>query len=145
MPLAPTFLRQAGGSILPVSGCTTLETTLQTVCTSIKAIVISNLHKNFLISWQDLIALRIINENFPAQIHEVYSITQEQFDSTNSRIVDKYQEALNDHLNSNPLEIQGKAMHIYLQPNAIPNTISIARLVPLLMQRAATQVISDLL
>ena len=36
-------------------------------------------------------------------------------------------------------------MHIYQQPNAVPNTISIARLVPLRMQRAANQVISDLL
>ena len=43
------------------------------------------------------------------------------------------------------MEIPGKSMHIYLQPNAVPNTISIARLVPLRMQRAANQVISDLL
>ena len=43
------------------------------------------------------------------------------------------------------MEIPGKAMHIYLQPNAIPNTISIARLVPLCLQSASTQVISDLL
>ena len=36
-------------------------------------------------------------------------------------------------------------MHIYLQLNAMPNTISIASLVPLRIQRAETQVISDLL
>ena len=29
------------------------------------------------------------------------------------------------------MEIPGKSMHIYLQPNAVPNSISIARLVPL--------------
>ena len=82
LPLASTILRQAGGSTLPVLGYTTFDATLQSVCTSIKAIVVSNLYKNFLISWQDLIALRVINKNFPAQIHEVHSITQEQFDST---------------------------------------------------------------
>ena len=43
------------------------------------------------------------------------------------------------------MEIPGKSMHIYLQPNAVPNSISIARLVPLRMQSAANQVISDLL
>ena len=43
------------------------------------------------------------------------------------------------------MEIPDKAMHIYLQPNAVPNQISIARLVPLPMQCAATQVIHDLL
>ena len=42
------------------------------------------------------------------------------------------------------MEIPGKSMHIYLQTNAVPSTISIARLVPLRMQRAATQVTSDL-
>ena len=36
-------------------------------------------------------------------------------------------------------------MYINLQLNAVPNTISIARLFPLRMQRAATQVISDIL
>ena len=43
------------------------------------------------------------------------------------------------------MSIPVKAMHIYLQPNAIPSQISIARLVSLCMQRAATQVITDLL
>ena len=43
------------------------------------------------------------------------------------------------------MEIPGKSMHIYLQPNTVPNTISIAHLVPLRMQCAANQVISDLL
>ena len=62
-----------------------------------------------------------------------------------TRIVNIFQETLSDDLNPNPMEIPCKAMHIYLQRNAVPNTISIARLVPLRMQRAATQVISELL
>ena len=33
LPLAPTILRQAGGSTLPVSGYTTFDSTLQNVCT----------------------------------------------------------------------------------------------------------------
>ena len=61
------------------------------------------------------------------------------------KIINKFQETLSDDLNPNPMEIPGKSMHIYLQPNAIPNTISIARLVPLWMQSAANQVITDLL
>ena len=43
------------------------------------------------------------------------------------------------------MDIPGKAMHIYLQRNAIPSQISISQLIPLHMQTAATQVISDLL
>ena len=43
------------------------------------------------------------------------------------------------------MEIPGQSMHIYLQPKAVPNSISIARLVPLRMQRAANQAISNLL
>ena len=49
-----------------VSGYTTFDATLQDVCAPIKAIVVSNLHKNLLISWQDLIALRVIKKNFPS-------------------------------------------------------------------------------
>ena len=83
------------------------------MCAPIKVIVVSNLHKNLLISWQDLIALRDINKNFPAQINEeVHSVTQEKFDSTKARIINKFQETLNDYLNPNPMEIPGKAMHI---------------------------------
>ena len=99
--------------------------------------------KNLLISWQNLIALRVINKNFPAQINEqVCSLTQEKFDSMKAHIINKYQDTLKDDLNHNPMEIPGKAMHIYMQPNAVPNQISIAPLVPLRNQRAATQVIS---
>ena len=64
LPLVPTILRQPGGTTLPVSGFTTFDATLNNVCTSIRAIVVSNLHKNLLISWQDLIALHVIIKTF---------------------------------------------------------------------------------
>ena len=145
LPLAPTILRKAGGSTLPVCGYTVFEATLNNVVASIRAIVVTKLHKNLLISWQDLISLKVINENFPAQIQEVHAAEQELYESSRSRIINIFQETLSDDLNPNPMEIPGKSMHIYLQPNAVPNSISIARLVPLHMQRAPNQVISDLL
>ena len=145
-PIAPTVLRQAGGTTLPVSGHTSFTASLQNVCTKIKAIVIKNLHKNLLISWQDLIALRAINKNFPAQLHDhACSVVQENYDFLKAKIITKFQDTLSDDLSPEPMEIPGKAMHIYLQPNAIPSQISIARLVPLCMQRAANQVMTDLL
>ena len=143
--MAPTILRQAGGSTLPVCGFTIFDAILNNVSASICAIVVTKLHKNLLISWQDLISLKVINEKFPAQIQEVHSAEQELFESTRLNIISKFQETLSDDLNPNPIEIPGKSMHIYLQPNAVPNTISIARLIPLRMQRAANQVITDLL
>ena len=130
LPLAPTILRQAGGSTLPLSGYTVFEASLNNVVTYIRAIVVTKLHKN---------------ENFPAQIQEVHAAEQELYESSRSLIINKFQETLSDDLNPNPMEIPGKSMHIYLQPNAVPNSISIARFVPLRMQRAANQVISDLL
>ena len=142
--MAPTILRQAGGSTLPVCGFTIFEASLNDTVTSIRAIVVTKLHKNLLISWQDSISLKVINENFPAQIQEVHSAEQELYESSRLQIINKFQETLSDDLNPNPMEIPGKSMHIYLQPNAVPNSISIARLVPLRMQRAANQVIPDL-
>ena len=132
LPLAPTILRQAGGSLLPVCGYTVFEASLNNILTSIRAIVVTKLHKNLLISWQDLISLKVINENFPAQILEFHAAEQELYESSRIQIINKFQETLSDDLNPNPMEILGKSMHIYLQPNpnAVPNSISIARLVP---------------
>ena len=55
LPLAPNILRQDGGTTLPVSGFTTFNATLNNVCTSIRAIFVSKLHKYLLIFWQDFI------------------------------------------------------------------------------------------
>ena len=65
-----------------MSGYTTFDATLQDVCTPIRAIVVSNLHKNLLISWQDFIALKIMNKNFPPQITEhACSVIQDKFET----------------------------------------------------------------
>ena len=116
LPLALTILRQAGGTTLPVCGFTTFDATLNNVSTSIRAIVVSKLHKNLLISWQDLISFWVINENFPAQLQEVHSVQKDKFDSTRAREIDKFRETLSDDLNPKPMEIPGKSM----QPNAVP-------------------------
>ena len=145
-PLAPIILRQAGGSALPVSGYTKFDATLQDVCSLIKAIVVTNLHKNLLISRQDLIALQVIYKKNPAQLSkQACSVTQDNFDFLKANIIARYQETLSDDLNPDLMEMTGNAMHIYLQPNAVPSQISITRLVPLRMQHAASQVIADLL
>ena len=46
------------------------QTALANVSISIKAIGVENLHKHLLISWQDLIKLKVIPANFPAQIED---------------------------------------------------------------------------
>ena len=124
--MAPTILRQAGGSTLPVCGYTVFEASLNNTVTSIRAVVVTKLHKNLLISWQDLISLKVINENFPTQIQVVHAAEQELYESSRLHIINKFQETLSDDLNPNPMEIPGKSMHIYLQPIAVPNSISIA-------------------
>ena len=78
--LAPTILHQAGGSTLPVCGYTVFEASLNNLVTSIRSIVVKKLHKNLLISWQDIISLKVINENFPAQIQEVHAAEQESYE-----------------------------------------------------------------
>ena len=72
-------------------------------------------------------------------------VTQDKFEYLKANIVTRYQDTLSNDLNPEPMEIPGMNMHIYLQPNAVSNQISIARFVPLRMQGAATQVITDLL
>ena len=112
---SPTISRQPGCSTLPVSGYTTFDATLQDVCTPIKAIVVTNLHKNLLISWQDLIAVRVINKKNPAKLsQQARSVTQDNFESLKANIITRYQETLSDDLNPESMEIPVKAMHIYL-------------------------------
>ena len=73
------MLRQEGGTTLPVSAhSTSFTATLHDVCTTIKAFVVKDLHTNLLISWQDLIALHVINKNFPAQLNFFFS-TQNRY------------------------------------------------------------------
>ena len=92
-PIAPTILRQAGGYTLPVSGYTSFTATLQDICTPIKAIVVKNLNKNLLISWQDLIALKVINKNFHAKLNkQACSVTHDNFDSLKANIITKFPE-----------------------------------------------------
>ena len=91
LPLAPTILRQAGGSTLPVCGFTTFDTTLNNVSTSIRAIVVSKLHKNLLISWQDLISLKSSTKTFLLKykkcipLNKIKSTLREYELSTDSR------------------------------------------------------------
>ena len=73
------------------------------------------------------------------------SVASENYDSLKAKIITKFQDTLSDDLSPEPMEIPGKAMHIYLPPHAIPSQISIAHLVPRCMQHAATQVITDFL
>ena len=145
-PIAPTVLQQAGGTTLPVSGHISFTAILHDFCTSIRAFVVKDFHKNIFISWQDLIALRVINKKFPAQGHyTTCSVTYENYDTLKMKIITQFNNTLSDDLSPGQMEIPSKAMHTYLQPNTIPSQISITRLVPLCMQHAATQVISDLL
>lgn len=140
------MLCQAGGTTLPVSGSANFSTTLNSITITIKAIVVKDLHKNLLISWQDLIALLVINSNFPKQLDDTAcSASSENFNDLREKIVYQFQDTLSGDLSPDPMEILGKAMHIYLQPNAVPSQILIARLLPLHMQQAAAQVSSDLL
>ena len=113
---------------MPVLGSITFSATLHNITTNITAIVVEALHKNLFISWQDVIQLRVINLNFPAQMVEaVFSASSESFDTVREKIVNQFQETLSEDHSPDPMEIPGKVMHIYLQPNAIPSQISISR------------------
>ena len=106
---------------------------------------VTNLHNFFFFLTRSHCAASDNKKN-PAQLSEqACSVTQDNFESLKASIITRYQDTLSDDLNPEPMEIPDKAMHIYLQPNAVPSKISIALRIPLRMQRAATQVITDLI
>ena len=128
-PIEPTVLRQAGHTILPVLGSTTFTPKLESVTTTIKPIIGDNLHKNLLISWQALIKLKDINPSFPAQIEETgLTVSSDQLCAVKEKIICQFHDTLSDDLSPDPMEISGKAIHIYLYEHATPSQTSIARL-----------------
>jgi len=111
---------------------------LNTKSRSIKteALVTTNLANPVLLSWHDLIRLRVIDEHFPQTVN---SVTM----STCLQILEKYPNVFKDTLDQNPMITE--KVHLYLKPNAVPHRVSAARKIPLRFREPAEACIKELL
>ena len=111
---------------------------LNTKTKSIKteALVTTNIAHPVLLSWHDLIRLKIIDENFPQTVNSVTL-------STCLEIPDKYPSVFQDTLDTNPMVTE--KVHQFLKPNATPYRVSAARQITLRFREPAEACIKELL
>ena len=101
-----------------------------------EAIVTTNLAHPVLLSWHDLIRLKVIDENFPLSANTVTT-------STRLEILDAYPTVFQDTLDSKPMLTE--KVHLFLKPNAVPYRVSAARQIPLRFREPAEACIKELL
>ena len=101
-----------------------------------EAFVTTNLAHPMLLSWHDLIRLNVISSNFPQTVNSVAS-------STCLEILDKYPSVFRDTLDSQPM--LSEKVHLFLNPNATPYRVFVARQIPLRFRAPAEACIKELL
>ena len=101
-----------------------------------EAIVTTNLAHPVLLSWHDLIRLKVIDEHFPLSATTVAI-------NTRLDILDAYPTVFQDSLDSTPMLTE--KVHLFLKPNAVPYRVSAARQIPLRFREPAEACIKELL
>ena len=101
-----------------------------------EALVTTNLAHPVLLSWHDLIRLKVIDEHFP---HTENSVTT----TVRLQILDKYSTVFQDTLQNTPMH--SEKVHLFLKPNAVPYRVSAARQIPLRFREPAEACIEELL
>ena len=94
-----------------------------------QALVTANLAHTMLLSWHDLIKLKIINNQFLNPT----ALSMES--STRSEIPERYPKVFNDTLDSEPM--LSEQVHLFLKPNATPYCMSAARQISLRFREPA--------
>ena len=121
----------ANDQLMPCEGKLDLNISYMGRTVQVDAIVTSAMRNEVLISWHDLISLRVISHTFPrARVCNVDSLEKIQKD---------YPTVISNCLNKNPMT--GPPMRIHLKEDVKPKRIVTARQVPVHWQKSADKVI----
>ena len=130
-------LRAANNSQVLVNGRARLKATTKAgASATLDALVVDNLSNDALISWHDLLALKILSPSFPTALSVAPSDTLDT-------IKEDFKDVLSDKLSDKP--VAGPPMHIHLKDNVKPRRVCTARQIPTHFAAAAKSVIDDLL
>ena len=113
---------------MQVLGSSKILMTTRSRTVKTEALVTTNLAHPVLLSWHDLIRLKVINENFPQSANSVTTATRLQ-------ILNTYSTVFQDTLDSRPMLTE--KVHLFLKPNAVPYRVSAARQIPLRFREPA--------
>ena len=101
------------------------------------AIVAPHMSHSALISWHDMVSLKIISPSFPARVASLTAGDLKDY------IFKEFPSVFNDQLNDSPMKTEPAS--IELKPGAIPFRVSVARQIPLRFTEPAEKAIQELL
>ena len=114
-------LFSANGGNMQVIGTSKILMITRSRTVPTEAIVTTNLAHPVLLSWHDLIRLKVIDGKFPLSANTVTT-------STRLEILDTYPTVFQDTLDNNPMLTE--KVHLFLKPNGVPFRVSAARQIP---------------
>ena len=109
----------ASGQRMCVDGAGKITVEANGISANINILVLDAIQDEMLLSYTDLIALRIIPGGFPNTVVEARrEITT---DSEREKFIKDYPDVLSDELSPRPMKT-GKPMHIHLMEGAVPRS-----------------------
>ena len=111
------------------------------ISANINALVSDAIQDEMLLSYTDLIALRIIPGGFPNTVVE--ACREITTDSECEKLIKDYPDVLSDELSPRPMKTD-KPMHIHLMEGAVPRKVTSARRVPLRYEKEAEKTVEEL-
>ena len=134
----------ANNTPLSCDGRVDLLIDFQGTVASVNALVTSDLNQEIIISWHDLVNLKILPANFPNKICEISQNLEEKFDTDRfNSLIEEYKDVVSDNLKNEP--ICGTKFKIELNEDVKPKKVLTARRIPLHFEEEAKNVIDQLI
>ena len=111
------------------------------ISSEIHALVSDAIQDEMLLSYTDLILLKIIPGGFPNTIIE--SCREITTCSEREKLIRDFPDVLSDELSPQPMKTE-KPMHIHLKEGAVPRKVTSARRVPLRYEKEAERTVDEL-
>ena len=122
---------------MSVEGRATLQARANGQNTEIKVLISKAVEEDMLISWRDLINLKVISSGFP-------NVVVRQVNNPTAELIKDFPDVLNDELDPKPM-ITDSPMRIHLKDDAIPKKVTTARRVPLRYEAEANRTVQKLI
>ena len=137
----PTILLTASGQRMRVDGAGRISVEANGISADINALVSDAIQDEMLLSYTDLIALKIIPGGFPNTVIE--SCPEITTSSECEKLIMEYPDVLSDELSPRPMKTD-KPMHIHLKEGAVPRKVTSARRVTLRYEKQAEKTVNEL-
>jgi len=149
-------LRVADGNLMPVTGSIKLivKGVFHNIAHVVNALVTPVMHQEMMLSWHDLVGMRVISPNFPFDvIPAAVSVTRAKHILTSADdrevalVKEDFKDVFGNELKEGYIGLHGAPMHIELRTDVDvkPCHVKTARPIPLHLRAGAQKVLDELL